>query len=90
MAKKEKVVDLGQKVEKVTEQELNDLRNIVNTINTLQFEIGKIESQKHQHLHNLSAAGDKVRELQSAMEEKYGSFDIDLSDGSIKKQENEQ
>jgi len=89
MAKKEKMVDLKPQVEKITEEELNELRGVVNNINTLQFEIGKIEAQKHQYLHNLANAGDAVTALQSKMEEKYGTFDIDLSDGSLKKKEDD-
>ena len=47
MAKKEKVVDLKQRVDKISEQHLTELQSIVNTLNATQFNIGKIEVQKH-------------------------------------------
>ena len=37
----------------VVSEHLSDLKKVVNTINAIQFNIGKIESQKHQLLHNL-------------------------------------
>ena len=48
MGKKEKVLDLKPKVEKISDKHLADLQKVVNTINAIQFNIGKIESQKHQ------------------------------------------
>jgi hypothetical protein len=84
MAKKEKVVDLKPKVEKVNEEELGRLRQAVNTVNAYQVEVGRVEAQKHSLLHQLSQASEIILELQKEMEEKYGSNDINLQDGSIK------
>ena len=47
MAKKEKVIDLKAKAEKVTDEELKKLQDIVSGINSLQSEIGRLEAQKH-------------------------------------------
>ena len=49
--KKEKVVDL--KPQKISEEELTELRNVVSAINKLQFDIGQLEAQKHGALHAL-------------------------------------
>ena len=80
--KKEKVVDL--KPEKISEEELTQLRNVVSAINKLQFDIGTIEVQKHNALHALFEGNDKLNEMQSNFKEKYGTDDVNIQDGTIK------
>ena len=53
MGKKEKLVDLKPKVDKISDEHLKQMQNIVNTINSIQFNVGKIEGQKHKLLHDL-------------------------------------
>ena len=57
---KEKTVELKPKAEKISEEHLKQLQGIVNSINTMQFNIGKIESQKHSILHNLQQTQNQV------------------------------
>jgi FtsZ-binding cell division protein ZapB len=83
MAKKEKVVDLKPKVEKISDKDLKEIQSVVNTINSLQFNIGKIETQKHQLLHNLDEAQKGVRVMQDKLVKNYGTYDVDLKDGTI-------
>ena len=80
--KKEKVIDL--KPEKISEEELTELRNVVSAINKLQFDIGTIEVQKHNALHALFEGNDKLSSIQSNFKEKYGTDDINIQDGAIK------
>jgi hypothetical protein len=80
--KKNKVVDL--KPEKISEEELTQLRNVVSAINKLQFDIGTIEVQKHNALHALFEGNDKLNEMQSNFKEKYGTDDVNIQDGTIK------
>ena len=47
MAKKEKVIDLKAKAEKVTDEELKKLQDVVSGINSLQVEIGRLLSLIH-------------------------------------------
>lgn len=89
MAKKEKLVDLGSKAEKVTEEELAKLQEVVKGINTIQLEIGRLEAQKHEYLHNLSNYRESAKNLQDELQAKYGSADINLVDGSINRESNE-
>ena len=94
MAKKEKTVELKPRVEKISEEHLKELQNLVNGINGIQFNIGKIEAQKHELLHNLSVLQNKTQLMQDTLQKEYGSFDVNISDGSInwpedKKEENE-
>jgi flagellar biosynthesis chaperone FliJ len=89
MAKKSKVVDLKPKVDKVSEEHLNQLKQAVNTLNSIQFEIGKIESQKHSYLHKLSSVQDGVKALQDMLVEEYGTFDVNLQTGELNTSNNE-
>ena len=85
--KKEKVIAL--KPEKISEEELAELRNVVSAINKLQFDIGTIEVQKHNALHALFEGNDKLSSIQSNFKEKYGTDDINIQDGTIKYKDNE-
>ena len=83
MAKKEELVDLKPKAEKISDEHLKEMQNVVNVINSLQFNIGKIEGQKHTLLHDLSISQKKIIELQDVFSKEYGSFDINIADGTI-------
>tara|TARA_R100001129_G_scaffold39712_1_gene26751 strand:- start:14 stop:292 length:279 start_codon:yes stop_codon:yes gene_type:complete len=85
--KKEKVVDL--KPQKISEEELTELRQVVSAINKLQFDIGTIEVQKHNALHALFEGNDRLNKMQSSFQEKYGSNDINIQDGTIKYKDDE-
>ena len=80
--KKEKVIDLNP--EKISEEELTELRNVVSAINKLQFDIGTMEVQKHNALHALFQGNDKLTNMQATYKEKYGTADINIQDGTIK------
>ena len=86
---KEKLVDLKPKVDKISSEHLKELQGILNITNNLQFNIGKIEGQKHNLLHELSMAQGKVIEMQDKFSKEYGTFDINIIDGTINKKENE-
>tara|TARA_R110002020_G_scaffold183158_1_gene379144 strand:+ start:2128 stop:2412 length:285 start_codon:yes stop_codon:yes gene_type:complete len=83
MAKKDKVVDLKPKTEKITEEQLKSLQNVVSAINKLHFDIGTIEAQKHNLLHNLFQANEMMRETQDNFIKEYGTADINIQDGTI-------
>ena len=85
--KKEKVIDL--KPEKISEEELKELQNTVAAINKLQFDIGTMEAQKHSALHALFQGNDKLNQIQKSFQEKYGSNDIVIQDGTINYKEDE-
>ena len=64
MAKKEKVVDLKQKAEKVTEKQLTQIQSIVDRINNAQMNIGQLEARKHQLLHMIAGTNDELALMQ--------------------------
>ena len=83
MAKKEKMVDLKPKAEKITEDQLKRLQGIVSSINQTQMEVGRMETQKHNMLHNLSHAQKTLIELQDEFKNDYGTYDINIQNGTI-------
>jgi|TARA_R100001591_G_scaffold118495_2_gene141645 hypothetical protein len=82
MATKE-MVDLKPKAEKITEEQLTELQKLVNDNNALAFKIGNLESQKHMLVHDHAQVQGKITNMQVKFEEEYGTFDINLKDGTI-------
>tara|TARA_R100001443_G_scaffold26314_1_gene39552 strand:+ start:732 stop:1004 length:273 start_codon:yes stop_codon:yes gene_type:complete len=83
MGNKEKLVDLKPKVDKISDTHLKEMQEIVNITNNIQFNIGKIEGQKHSLLHELGLSQKKILNLQETLSKEYGSFDINIADGTI-------
>jgi hypothetical protein len=84
MAKnKKKTIEVKERVEKITAEDLLKLQEIANKINGLHFNIGRVESQKHNLLHELALGQDTIKLSQEEMMDKYGSYDINLTDGTI-------
>jgi len=88
MAKKEKIVDLKPKAEKITDEQLKQVQETVNSLNKSQLEIGGIELRKHDLLHTIVAMRETLTELQLEFEKEYGTFDINITDGVINYPEN--
>ena len=78
----------GVKPEKITDEQLTKVQNTVNSINRAQLEIGSMEVKKHELMHNIAGARDNLTVLQSEFEKEYGTFDINIQDGTINYPEN--
>ena len=81
--KKEKIVDLKPKAEKITEAQLKRVQDTVNGINRGQLEIGSMEIKKHEMMHGIAGLRDELTVLQAEFEEEYGTFDVNIQDGII-------
>ena len=84
MATKEKIVDLKSRPEKINEEELKGIQEVVNNINRAQIEIGSLEVKKHALVHHVSTIQEDLGKLQKELESKYGTVDINIQDGVIK------
>ena len=73
----------GIKPEKITAEQLDKVQNTVNSINRAQLEIGSIELKKHEMMHQIAGLRDELTLLQSEFEKEYGTFDINIQDGTI-------
>ena len=82
-AKAEKIVDLKPKAEKITAEELEKVQNIVNAMNRGQLDLGILETRKHQLLHSIMSVQDQLTMMQAEFEKEYGTFDINIQDGTI-------
>ena len=73
----------GTKPEKITDEQLKKVQDTVNNINRAQLEIGSIELRKHETMHSIAGLKDELTLLQGEFEKDYGTFDINIQDGTI-------
>ena len=77
----------GIKPEKITDEQLEKVQKLISSVNKLQMEVGIMESRKHNALHNIAGINDQLTLLQGEFEKDYGTFDINIEDGTINYQE---
>ena len=80
----------SDKPEKITNEELNQVQSVINNINRAQLEIGSFESKKHNILHHISILQGELSKIESEFEKIYGTTDINIQDGTINQEKNEQ
>ena len=73
----------GIKPEKITDEQLKKVQDTVNNLNRSQLEIGSMEIKKHEMMHQIAGLRDSLTVLQKDFEKEYGTFDIDIQDGTI-------
>jgi len=78
----------GIKPEKITDEQLKKVQDTVNSINRTQLEIGNLEIRKHEMMHQVAGLRDELTVLQGEFEKDYGTFDINIQDGTINYPEN--
>ena len=78
MAKKEKVVDLKPKTEKISDEQLQKVQTIINDINRAQIELGQMETKKHAILHHISSLQEAVGGIREEFEKDYGTADVNI------------
>ena len=81
--KKEKIVDLKPKAEKITPEQLEKVQKVINDINQSQIEVGQMETRKHAIMHHISALQEAVGEIKQEFEKEYGTADVNIQDGVI-------
>ena len=83
MGKSKKDVVVKNRVEKIHEKHLKQMQDVVNTINAIQFNIGKMEVHKQTALDEMKSHQIKVSEIQDILLKEYGSYDVNINDGTI-------
>ena len=73
----------GIKPEKITDEQLKKVQESVNSMNRSQLEIGSMEVKKHELMHSIAGVREELTVLQTEFEKEYGTFDIDIKDGTI-------
>ena len=77
---------------KITDEQLKQLQEQVNTINQNQLQIGNLETKKHTLIHNGVELQNQLRGIQDELEKEYGKITINISTGEyedIKEEEEE-
>ena len=74
---------------KITKEELTEVQDQQKQINELLSKIGVLESQKHSALHRIATVNEAIEKTKKKLEEKYGSVNIDLTDGTYTEIEKE-
>ena len=77
----------GIKPEKITDEQLSKVQDTVNNINRAQLEIGSVELKKHELMHNIAGLREALTLLQKEFEKEYGTFYINIQDGTINYEE---
>ena len=78
----------GVKPEKITDEQLVKVQEVINKMNRTQLEVGSLELKKHEMLHGVAGLRDQLSVLQKDFEKDYGTFDINIQDGTINYPEN--
>ena len=73
----------GIKPEKVTDEQLKKVQELINEINRGQMELGQMETRKHAMLHHISTLQEGVGAVKDEFEKEYGTADIDIQSGII-------
>jgi hypothetical protein len=81
MTKKEELVDL--KPEKVTASQLEKIQKTVSDINRAQMEVGRLETTKHNIMHQIVVMQNELKQIQDELEKDYGTVNINIEDGTI-------
>ena len=83
MATKTKVSKRLSKPEKVTNEELNKMQNLVDGINRSKITLGSMEMEKHRTLHNIAGLEDQIRLFREEMKKSYGTDNVSIDTGII-------
>jgi len=74
---------------KITEEQLKDLQELVGKINQASSQIGNLELQKQGFVGQAAEHQRDLNKLQDKLEKTYGKIQIDINDGSFKPIEEE-
>jgi FtsZ-binding cell division protein ZapB len=73
---------------KITNKQLENVQQVINSINRIQMDVGNLESQKHNLLHTMAGLNDQLTIIRDEFEKDYGTTDINIQTGEIKYPEN--
>ena len=86
--KKEAVIDLKPKAEKITEQELAKLQATIKTMDQLTGEVGVMEVRKYSMMRAMDQIQSNIEKLRSEFRDKYGTDNVNIQEGTITYPEN--
>jgi predicted nuclease with TOPRIM domain len=69
---------------KITQEQLEELQDLVGKLNNAATQIGNLELQKHQLQHAAAEVQTDLNKLQAKLEEKYGKVQINIQADIVK------
>ena len=90
MATKTKVSKKLSKPEKITNEELNKIQNLIDSANGVQMQVGKIAVQKHFMLSQIHVIQNQITSFREELKKNYGTDDVNIETGEINYNKNEQ
>ena len=81
---KDEIIDLAPKVEKITDEQLKSIQELVAQLNQAQMSIGQLETQKAGVLAAFGELQVKMGGMQKELEEEYGNVTVNIQDGTYK------
>jgi len=75
---------------KIKEEQLKTIQDQQQEINSLFSNVGFLETQKHNLLHQISTLSQTIDEYKAELEKEYGSVNINVNTGEYKPIEKEQ
>ena len=73
----------------ITAEELKQIKEQQSELGTVVNHVGQLEANKHSLLHKLAGINEGIEETKKQLEEKYGSININLEDGTYTEIEKE-
>jgi hypothetical protein len=67
---------------KIKKEELDKILEFQNNLYNLSTDVGILETRKHALLHELAGVNQQQEEFKKVLEDKYGSININLEDGT--------
>jgi hypothetical protein len=75
---------------KITDKQLETIKEHQNKTNSILNQVGYLESQKHGLLHELAGVNQDIEEFKNSLEKEYGAINIDIETGTYTKIEEEE
>ena len=66
---------------KITEKQLEELKDYNTKLGEILSQIGILESNKHALLHEIAGINKDLEDFKKSLEEEYGSINIDMTSG---------
>ena len=73
---------------KLKEEQLKALQDVIGKINTVKQNLGNIELQKHDLLHAAMQFNTELNVIQAEIEKEYGNVIVDVATGEVKEKDN--
>jgi FtsZ-binding cell division protein ZapB len=73
----------GIKPEKITDEHLKEVQELINTTARYQVEIGQLETRKYSLLNYISKVQKDIESVRETIKKEYGTDDINIDSGII-------